>query len=433
MSHPSIHHGIVERNAPVGARHGGAEAAFSSVNAPTRPMAEANMAALAARPIESALLVVAARSTERGPLLPALTGLRFVAALGVVLCHATTQWRAGIMPSPPAAGIWSPNAIVARLVGDGWMGVNLFFVLSGFILAYTYTDAIGRWRGTRRAFYVARLARIYPVYLLSLLVAALPVLWHGFTIASPLSTIPATLTFTELWLPRPDIGWCGPGWSLAPEAFFYALFPLLTLPIARLSRRYTLWLLAACWVGTLLVVGGYHGQMNRWLYTTLPLVRLPEFVLGMATARLFALKESRSGHQGRAAWLTPLAILGCLGVLATGSAVWPDTWLRTGLWDPVFALLIYGLAQGRGSLAQLLSVRGAMMLGEASYALYLLHEPLWNMVTHLLNVPQTETVRQPFPALPLLVAYIFAVVAISILTFYVIEQPARRAIRRGFS
>jgi peptidoglycan/LPS O-acetylase OafA/YrhL len=103
------------------------------------------------------------------------------------------------------------------------------------------------------------------------------------------------------------------------------------------------------------------------------------------------------------------------------------------LWDPVFALLIYGLAQGGGSLARLLSLRGAIMLGEASYALYLLHEPLWNVVTHLLNQPQAETVRQPFAALPLLAVFILAVVGISTLTFYAIEQPARRAIRRRFS
>lgn len=379
--------------------------------------------------MHSAPPIVEARPTALASQLPALTGLRFAAALGVVLCHATTQWRAGIIPSSPGAGNWSVNAVLARILADGWMGVNLFFVLSGFILAYTYTDAAGRWRGTHRAFYVARLARIYPVYLLALLLALVPLLWHGFTLSSPILTVPATLTFTELWLPRPDISWCGPGWSLAPEAFFYLLFPLVAVPVARLSRRQAFWLLAACWLGTLLVITGYHGQMHRWLYTTLPLVRLPEFVMGVAAARLFIINQTRP--RGRyAGWMASLAVLGCLGVLATGATVWSDTWLRTGLWDPVFVLLIYALAQGGGGIGRMLSARIAVILGEASYALYLLHEPFWTVMTHLLNSPETETVHQPLTALPLVTAYVLAIVGISIFTFTMIEQPARRAIRR---
>jgi peptidoglycan/LPS O-acetylase OafA/YrhL len=366
--------------------------------------------------------------------LPALTGLRFVAALGVVLCHATTEWRTGLISTTSGrTSTWSIEAILARILGDGWLGVNLFFLLSGFILAYTYTNAAGHWRGTRRAFYVARLARIYPVYLLALVISALPALWHSFALSMPFINIPATLTFTELWLPHPDIAWCGAGWSLAPEAFFYLLFPLLALPCARLSRRQAVWLLGLCWLGTLLVVLGYHGQMHRWLYTTLPLVRLPEFVMGVVAARLFVLNDTHAAGGRRLAWMTIAASLGCLGVLATGSAMWPDTWLRTGLWDPVFVLLIVALARGGGGIARALSSRMAIILGEASYSLYLLHLPLWTVVTHVLHEPMIVTVREPLMALPLLAGYLLGVVGVSILTFRVLEQPARRKIRRALS
>jgi peptidoglycan/LPS O-acetylase OafA/YrhL len=75
----------------------------------------------------------------------------------------------------------------------------------------------------------------------------------------------------------------------------------------------------------------------------------------------------------------------------------------------------------------------AILLGEASYSLYLLHLPLWTVVTHVLHEPVTETVHHPLTALPLLAGYLLGVVGVSILTFRVLEQPARRKIRRALS
>ncbi len=364
--------------------------------------------------------------------LPALTGLRFIAALLVVLHHFTTIWRAGVAPlAVTHSSSMYANALLARTMRDGWIGVNLFFILSGFILTYTYLDGIGSWHGSYRAFYVARLARIYPLYLLALLVGLIPLLWHAYTISAPLLTIPATLTFTELWLPQPDVSWCGSGWSLAPEVFFYALFPLLALLVGRLSQRHLLLLLLSTWIATLVAASGYHGVGNSWIYEIRPLVRLPEFILGVAVGRLFVLRHTITVTLPRSDWLIALAGIGCISVLAGGTTIWPDLWLHVGLCDPVFALLIYALARGRGTLTRALSSRVMVTLGEASYALYLLHGPLWVLTTRLMGQPSTDAHATAATAIPLFVAFLVCATIIAMLAYVYIEQPTRRYIRQA--
>lgn len=111
--------------------------------------------------------MIANKITRPAPI-PSLTGIRFFAALAVLMFHSGATYfdRAGI-PYP-----------VAQLLHNGYLGVSLFFVLSGFILTYAHQDdrIDGRFLGV---FYVARFARIYPVYLFAL-VLALPVLIDRF-------------------------------------------------------------------------------------------------------------------------------------------------------------------------------------------------------------------------------------------------------------
>src|SRR4051812_19791262 len=134
------------------------------------------------------------QARERVPQLPALTGLRFVAALGVVFYH----FGAPVLPSGP----------LQALGAGGAAGVTCFFVLSGFVLAYTYLPAGSNGlRGTARAFYLARLARIYPAYLLALLCGLGPALWSPplshMRLLAPLTGLVGldTVTLTQAWLP----------------------------------------------------------------------------------------------------------------------------------------------------------------------------------------------------------------------------------------
>ena len=106
---------------------------------------------------------------HRPPTLYPLTGLRFFAAIAVVACHYSLFWRTGAVSVP-----W-----LATLMGNGNLGVNIFFILSGFILTYTYLPVDAVMKGTLFNFYIARVARIVPVYFLALAVAAVPLWWRG--------------------------------------------------------------------------------------------------------------------------------------------------------------------------------------------------------------------------------------------------------------
>lgn len=134
--------------------------------------------------------------------LPALTGLRFFAAL-LVLCVHFGRWLA--MPTP-----------LHTLIGRGGVSVGLFFVLSGFILTHTYCTASGSFRGTPGAFYVARFARIYPVYLCGIGLALMTVNPWAVPVHTPhLLILVLTMSLIQSWFPPLQAIINGPGWSLS--------------------------------------------------------------------------------------------------------------------------------------------------------------------------------------------------------------------------
>lgn len=175
--------------------------------------------------------VTAARSTRRAPL-RALTGIRFFAAIHVVLYHYAGEALAGAH--------WSILAVVAC----GPSAVSLFYVLSGIVLVYSCTGDSGELSSTRWAFWRARFARIYPTYLLALLIGG------PFFLSSMLRAhdgigvaiwgIPlglAAVLLLHAWTPLTVFAWNTPGWSVSAEAFFYSLFPSLTARLQGKSPR----------------------------------------------------------------------------------------------------------------------------------------------------------------------------------------------------
>src|SRR5690242_17436535 len=164
-----------------------------------------------------------ARTLPR-PVLKPLTGLRFLAAMAVVAYHALDA----LVPHAPG--------YLSRLASHGYLGVSLFFVLSGFILTYTYIEPdSGALRGSAREFWWARIARVYPMYTAALVVALPVFLLYRIALAPPearaQATIAAGLTpmLLQGWWPPAACQWNCPGWSLSVEMFFYAIFPFLAV------------------------------------------------------------------------------------------------------------------------------------------------------------------------------------------------------------
>jgi len=333
--------------------------------------------------------------------------------------------------------------LLQNIVASGHIGVNFFFILSGFILAYNYLDADGRLRVRRRDFWIARFARIYPVYVVALLVALIPFV-HGYASASRFRnafTMATTLAGIQAWIPFSRLSWNPPAWSLSVEAFFYLLFPLIAVYAARLGLRQLYLVLGVLWIGYLALVAvatvrfphglpyaenGLHVQWLRIVWFN-PYVRLPEFVAGVILARLFLLRASSSApvlrsssEMTRARALLPVvsavAIIVLLATGIFGASVLPTYVVL----DPLLALLIYSLASSRGPLASFLSLPIMLLLGEASYSLYILHFPVRDWLGRALDLSSA----------PSFVVYLAVVIGLSILSLYVVEQPARHAIKR---
>jgi peptidoglycan/LPS O-acetylase OafA/YrhL len=375
--------------------------------------------------------------------LGALTGLRFVAATGVVLFHAVPPRFPGLRG---AAG---------RLVGTGFVGVSLFFVLSGFVLAYNYLEpATGALRRPAREFWWSRVARVYPVYLLALALSAPEVVRALRIAATPNATHRAVATLTLVpvlmqgWWPATACVWNCPGWSLSVEACFYLLFPFLGAALARRRRRTMLAVAAGAWMASLGAAALYLAATSLaqgrspsplahgfWLDALKfnPVPHLAEFVLGVAAGIAFL--RARPAAAGRAAGsarrgrlLAAATVAGTAALLALASRL-PFVLLHTGLLAPAWVLLIYTLASGTGVVARLLGSAPLVRLGEASYALYLIHSPVDAYLGAFLARRPSARVGAPLE----LALYVVLSVALSLAIFRWVEAPARGAIRRRFA
>ncbi len=291
--------------------------------------------------------------------LDSLTGLRFLAAGMVVLYHAS-MWS--VHDHNPGK---NPLEI-------GYVGVTFFFVLSGFVLAWTH-----RSDDTPHAFWSRRFARIYPVHLLTFAIAAVfVVLGIGSIDKRPWGWL-AQVFLVQSWAPGPGaLTYNSPAWSLSDEAFFYVLFPFV-MGIGWLRRRPVL--MAALAGGWLLGGALLLGRIDRHhldVLFYLPLYRIGEFLIGVALA--LAMKRGWRPRIGLPA--------GALLAVASYLVAWQwgvrhEQNLADAFWYAQiitavgFAALILGAA--RADLDQRPSPLRAgwlVRLGQWSFALYMVHE-----------------------------------------------------------
>jgi peptidoglycan/LPS O-acetylase OafA/YrhL len=345
---------------------------------------------------------------------PALTGLRFFLALWVILHHLVSK---GMM-----LDLWNQSLPYAARIffEQGHVAVRTFFVLSGFVLAQGY--AFSKWRREDLMSYgVARFSRVYPVYLLSLLVVAyfiVEFLLSPMTSSSgKLATVAAYGLVLQGWMQDPGAGWNTPAWSLSCEFFFYLCLPPLLIWLGRRSRM-RLWTLLAIAV-VLPVVLRRAGVPMTWK----PILHLGDFLVGIAAAHIYTLvRTSRTGLLRHGYWLyLPAIVVGTLVI------VFPE--ILSGLTDlgtalrPLNGILVLGLALGGGVFARFLSSAIAQYLGQVSYSMYILHVPLlWWFGNR-----GPELMGNLVAGVALI--YIVGIILVSAAVFEWVEKPANRWIR----
>jgi peptidoglycan/LPS O-acetylase OafA/YrhL len=346
-----------------------------------------------------------------------LTSLRFAAAMLVFCWH------------------FPATRSIALILSTGYAGVSFFFLLSGFILVYTYRSYFesGIRKEEAAAFYRARFARIFPVYAVSMLLA-LGVLslcggpnWTGATLAQRVEAIFAQLFFVQSWFADPKIhfGLNGPAWSLSDEAFFYALFPLIAwLVLSSMRRARTATVLAAAFVGwaaMVLVLLPRHALFDDWLFYAFPASRLFDFVIGMLLGVAFMRTPNRPIDlaYGTAREVTALVIL---ALAVAYSAILPQSLRFSAAFMPFFGCVIYLFAFQQGLISRALSWRKFVMLGEISFAFYMVHATVLSAYGRVAGWSHPPT--DFFLALSITIALSYAL-------YRFVEEPLRAYIRFG--
>jgi peptidoglycan/LPS O-acetylase OafA/YrhL len=339
-----------------------------------------------------------------------LTSLRFFAAMLVLLVHLPqTQY-------------------VSMALSLGNDGVGFFFLLSGFILTYTYRhDFDGPWRmEALRRFYVARIARVYPVHLAAMAFTLAVLLYVGEPVWDTSTPIVrgiaflAQLLLLQSWFPIREIYMGGnlPSWSISDEAFFYTLFPFIACGIFRFVRGRALLTAVAIWGALVLFLAPQHVGLFAWLPNFFPPIRLVDFVVGMLLGVAFL-----DGTRGPASILrqTTLEVLALIAVsLAILASLVMPTSLRFAAWMmPFWGLAILVFARSAGAISHVLSHPALVRLGEVSFAFYLVHLS----VIHLIS--RTIGWRDPNVAV-LMIAVSFA---LAFALHHGVEIPMRRWIR----
>lgn len=377
---------------------------------------------------------------------PALTGLRAIAALSVLIAHAWAVVQ--FTDYPEFANFATPLAFV---------GMSLFFTLSGFLMVWNYAEAFdkNRFGGALRDFAVARFARLYPLFAFFFVIAIVTLPQDSLLTVWP--DLPWFLVLLQSWIPTSrhgitvySISDLAHSWSISTECFFYLAFPAIVLMT---RARAPGWCALRCVIWTAFAVAGLYGlycfNAAQWLAPTLkpeeaslwfaylsPYTRIGEFVLGALACRFYRSIESKPLDRREELLATSLTIL-CL-IWLTGEIIW---WAPVSLYDfssfadflrlnfmnaPILCFLIFATCRYDNLWSRALSCAPLVLIGEASYSIYLLY-PF--VVFHFLRGVATLSLISVIEWVARMLVCILYMTALGYGLYRIIEVPSRRWLR----
>lgn len=308
-----------------------------------------------------------------------LTAMRFVAASIVVIFHFGRSVTGG-----------------NGLLSSGPQMVTFFFVLSGFVMFLAHHDrSCAVW-----SYYGSRGCRILPVYILALLLSVGIQVVRG---QIDTSSVLLGLLLLQAWVPTVPQLTNPPGWSISVEIFFYLIFPILCRAIQKYPPPLPRFLLLvfSVWAVTqgglsYLLEGGYVKSFPSAEHDYLhffPLFHLCSFFLGISGAMLYTRFSSINYEAAGSRFLSLVAVLisGAAVIIALGNlhvfSSFMGYQLLTGgsLLAPIFLLFIFSCAWFELSRGGICLPQTVQLLGEASFALYILQDPVYAIYTHLSN------------------------------------------------
>ncbi|MFC4565588.1 acyltransferase family protein [Nocardiopsis mangrovi] len=362
--------------------------------------------------------------------LDSLTGLRFVLAVLVFLTHALETARFFADDALNDLGVIAPYGIAS---------LSCFFVLSGFALTWSAPK-----NDTAARFWRRRVVKIFPNHVISwtLTLVLIGAVFGPLPMLGPLpdpGPALANLALVQTWIPVPSylLSVNGISWSVSAELFFYLVFPLLIGPLRRIPARHLWWwfggVAAAVAAAPALIDTAIDGPAwplwppltftETWLVYFMPVVRLPEFLLGVVLALIV--------RAGRWPGIGPWTVAAATGLVYLATLALPPIYGRSGVLIIALCLLIPLLAvrDARGTPGWLRHP-AVVALGDASYAMYLLHYPVMAVTRHLVGPGRDVGLLEG----SLIIAGMFVVCQLlAVAMFRYVENPLVRRYSRPVS
>jgi peptidoglycan/LPS O-acetylase OafA/YrhL len=311
--------------------------------------------------------------------------------------------------------------------------MSIFFILSGFVLAYRYAseDAFNI-----KGYITNRFGRIYPIYLLAAIVT-LP--WLGVDFGNSTAAMiqgfwkACFLIFTNIfliqaWFPQLFSYWNdGASWSISVEVFCYALFPFILQMLTKASKRQLFYLILLCYFSATLpgISVKLFDSPSSGIFYSMPIFRLSEFVIGICIYLAIRAGFSYSPIS-RILVVVYISFFVYLGILGPLLPIYVGhNWVSL----PLIALMIQQLATKESAISKILSGNIFVWLGKISYSFYSFQALI---ILALISYHEDLVALVPILSNNKILAFVSIVllIVLSAFCYHFIETPLRRSIRK---
>jgi peptidoglycan/LPS O-acetylase OafA/YrhL len=344
-----------------------------------------------------------------------LTSLRFLFAFMVFASHLSF-----LNTSESNILRWIYNSVFY----EGYIGVSFFFILSGFILAYNYQDGILQNQKSKKTFYQARFARIYPLHILTLIMS-IPLTYSVFIQNKSLwfSQALTNLTLTQSYIPKNNLyfSFNAPSWSISDEMFFYLVFPFLIILIPKIRDYKNILIFLIITIIpllTLIIPENYYHQ----IFYINPFTRVVDFIIGIFIFNIYQTftRKKRSINYN---YLEISAILLLLVFFLFHQSIAPVARYSFYYWIPM-GYLIFSFSFQKGSISKFLSRKTLIHLGEISFGFYMFHQ----LVLRYFSIINSKILHIENDILIVIITFTISLV-VSHYSFILFETPMNKYIK----
>jgi peptidoglycan/LPS O-acetylase OafA/YrhL len=344
-----------------------------------------------------------------------LTSLRFLFAFMVFASHLGFLSR-----SESNVLRW----IYDSIFHEGYIGVSFFFILSGFILAYNYQDGILKNQKSKKTFYQARFARIFPLHILTLIIS-IPLTYGVFFRNKSLwlSQALTNLSLTQSYIPINSIyfSFNAPSWSISDEMFFYLVFPFLILLIPKIRNYKNIFIfsmIAIIPLLTLVIPENYYHQ----IFYINPFTRVVDFIIGIFIFNMcqtLTLKERRINYN----YLEISALVLLIVFFIFHQSIAKVARYSFYYWIPM-SYLIFSYSFQKGAISKFLSKKIFIHLGEISFGFYMFHQ----LVLRYFSIINNKFLHVENDILIMIITFTISLV-VSHYSFILFETPMNKYIK----